>query len=524
MDLSLLKGMRHTPDAGFSSGNRKGCLRGTRKAVLLELEQWLMDEKEKRVFWLSGPVGIGKSSIAQAFAETSFFDGKLGASFFCSRNSADKSDLQLIFPTLAFQLAHQYPRFREQLLQVLGKNPDVGQASLCSQLEKLIAHPLKATQISTLIIIDALDECKDGEPTSTLLSALSCYVHEIPEVKFFITCRSGPPIQEELRLESLHPLMNVLNLHNADRSLEDEDIRLYLRTNLTDIPKRITHDDFPEEWPTPYDIDILCKKAAGLFIYASKVINFVASRIHNPTKRLDRIILHPRDAVHERELDFLYTQILELAFHDVDSSQPELYLHFKHIVGAALLVFRPLSRKALSDLLGNCKTPSHIFTTLHPLHPLLDVPDSEDDPIRVFHESFPDFLVNPMRCEDERFFVDPSVHHRDILFSCLELMKERLKRNICDLDDYAVLSEVEELSARRETYIGSSLEYACRFWTRHLARVSGTGPHVERVHGAIDEFFSTCLFFWIEVLSVVGCLGTAVYATNDIRQWYISVS
>ena len=69
-----------------------------------------------------------------------------------------------------------------------------------------------------------------------------------------------------------------------------------------------------------------------------------------------------------------------------------------------------------------------------PSYSLLLVPDSEDDPICAFHKSFPDFLTHSGRCEDKRFFVDPPVCHTDILFSCLGLMKERLKKNICNLD------------------------------------------------------------------------------------------
>ena len=102
----------------------------------------------------------------------------------------------MIFPTLAFQLAYQYPLFREELVQVLKAVPDIGQESLCSQVEKLIVGPLKAATIPTLIIINALDECKDEELVSTILSVLSCYMDKIPDVKFFIT--SHP----ELRIHS----------------------------------------------------------------------------------------------------------------------------------------------------------------------------------------------------------------------------------------------------------------------------------------------------------------------------------
>ena len=526
MDLSLLNGMHRTADAGYRSGKRQGCLKGTRKDVLLQIERWLMDEQDQRVFWLNGLAGTGKSTIAQTFAEVSFADGKLGASFFCSRDFEDRSNLQSIFPTLAFQLAYRYPQFREQLLQVLRANPDIGRETLCSQLEKVIIGPFKATRIPTLIVIDALDECKDEEPASAILSVLSRYVDEIPQVKFFITGRPEPRIRSGFRLESLRSITEVLKLHDVERSSVDDDIKLFFRTRLTEIAKTRSECDLAEDWPSSYDIDILCKKAAGLFIYASTVVKFVASQYHLPTERLTLIISLPQSTAHEGKsgIDLLYIQVLEHAFHDTDSDEQELYSRFKLVVGAVLLVFHPLSRKSLSDLLSSCGTPSRISNTLRSLHSLLLVPNSEVEPVRIFHKSFPDFLTDPGRCKDERFFVDPSIHHVDILFSCLDLMKKKLRKNICDLDDYAILSEVEDLPTRREACTGNALEYACRFWTKHLAKVLGNGPHVKRVREAVDEFFTTRLLFWIEVLSITGYLGEGVYAINEIQHWYTSVS
>ena len=524
MERSLLNSMDHTSDAGYLCGNRVGCLKGTRKEVLLQIDQWLRNDGDQRIFWLNGLAGTGKSTIAQTFAEISFADGKLGASFFCSRDFEDRSNLQAIFPTLAFQLAYRYPRFREQLLKVLKVNPDVGRESLSSQVEKIIIRPLAETKIPTLIIIDALDECVDKEPASALLSVLSRYVHEIPEAKFFITGRPEPPIREGFRLRSLHPITDVLKLHDVRRSSVDEDIKLYLRICLTDIRETRNNCEFPEEWPSLYDINLLCKEAGGLFIYASTVVKFVASKYHLPTERLDLIILQSKDVAHEDGIDNLYTQILELAFQDAKSGEQEVYSRFRNVVGAVLLASHPLSRKALSKLLGNCGTPSHISNTLQFLHSVLNVPDSEDEPIRVFHKSFPDFLTDRARCKDDRFFVDPATHHKNILSSCLDLMENTLKKNICELDDYVVLSEVTDLSARRDKYIGSSLEYACRFWTKHLLNTPGKGPGAKKIQETIEKFFTKCFLCWIEVLSIVGHLGAAVNAIDDIRQWYISVS
>jgi len=515
--------MYRVPDAGYQCGNRRGCLGGTRKDVLGEIERWLINKQDQRVFWLNGLAGTGKSTIAQTFAETTFADGKLGASFFCSRDFADRSNLQMVFPTLAFQLAYQYPQFRKELLQVLKARPDVGRESLCSQMEKLIVGPLKAAHISTLIIIDALDECKDEEPASAILSILSRYADEIPDVKFFITGRPEPRIRSGFRLKSLQPITEVFRLHNVERSLVDSDIKLFFRTQLTEISKARSDCNFTEAWPSSSDIDVLCKKAAGFFIYASTVVKLVAFGHRTPTEQLERII-SSQNTTHEGRsgIDLLYTQVLEQAVADVDTDDDdeEIHRHFKTVVGTVLLVFNPLSVRALSDLLGM----SNIPTTLRSLHSLLLIPDGLEDPVHIFHKSFPDFLTDHKRCKDKQLFVDPAVHHAEILLSCLKLMRERLKRNICNLDDYAVLIEVKDLSTHKKDHIGDALEYACHFWTKHLIEIPSSSPFVQEVQKAIDQFFTTHLLHWIEVLVLTRNPDAGVYAMNDIEKWYTLVS
>ena len=522
-DLVLLKGMYHTADAGYSCGDRQGCMKGTRKDVLLQLESWSKDEQDKQVFWLNGLAGTGKSTIAQTFAEMSFADGRLGASFFCSRDFEDRSNLRSILPTLAFQLAHRYLDFRQELLLVLAANPDVGRESLCSQMEKLIVGPFQAAQAPTLIIIDALDECKDQEPASAFLSILSHHVDKIPLIKFFITGRPEPRIRSGFRLKSLQPHTEVFRLHEVESNLVNSDIKLFLKTQLTNIIENRSNCDFAGDWPSSQDIEILCKKADGFFIYASTVIKFVSSKSHPPDERLDLIISTPQDTSYEGKfgVDHLYTQVLDQAFCDEDQ---ESYPHFRSVVGTVLLVSNPLSINTLSHLLENCGTPSRIYNTLRTLHSLLLVPSSMVDPVRVFHKSFPDFLMDPERCKAERFYINPSVHHQEIVLSCLNLMKEKLKKNICNLDDYTSLDKVNNLPTYRKAHIGDALEYACQFWTRHLVEIPNSGHDVEVVHKAINGFFPTCLLHWIEILSIMKILDVGVYALKSIQQWYISVS
>ena len=393
--LTLLDRMRHTIDAGYLCGGRKGCTKGTRIDVLLQLENWLNDEQDKRVFWLNGLAGTGKSTIAQTFAEITFADGMLGASFFCSRYYEDRSNLQTIFPTLAFQLARRYPDFREKLLPVLKASPDVGRESLCSQMEKLIVQPFQETQIVTLVIIDALDECRDEEPASALLSVLARYLHKIPLVKFFITGRPEPRIRSGFRLESLQPHTDILRLHEVEQASIDSDIRVFFQTQLASIAKNRSDFDLSEVWPSSADLDTLCAKAAGLFIYASTVVKFVASENHQPTERLADIVALLQSTAQEGEsgLDQLYTEVLQIGFPNKQTSDGKVYSRFRSVVGAVVLVFNPLSVTTLSTILHI----SNISTALRSLHSLLIVPMDQLDqtPISVLHKSFPDFLTDP---------------------------------------------------------------------------------------------------------------------------------
>ena len=298
--------------------------------------------------------GTGKSTITQSFAETTSENGKLGASFFCSRDFEDRSNLQKIIPTLAFQLACQYPDFRQKLLEVLKERPHAGHESLCSQMEKLLVRPIKATQITTLVIIDALDECKDKEPASAVLSVLSRYVDQVPTVKFFITGRPEPRIRSGFRLESLAPVTEVLKLHEVKAEAVDRDIELFFKTELTNLVKNRSDFDITEDWPSPSDIRILCKKAAGFFIYASTVVKFVASEADPPPERLSLITSLPQSTTEEGKsgVDQLYIQILQQELSGVHPDDSQRHLRFQTVVGAVLLLHDPLSIKDLSDLLG----------------------------------------------------------------------------------------------------------------------------------------------------------------------------
>ena len=275
----MLNQCRRARGAAYRHGNRRGCLKGTREYVLSEIESWVKDFNKSPVLWLNGLAGTGKSAIAQTVSERVFADGLLGASFFCSRDFEDRSDLQLIFPTLAFQLAHKYHKFRSILVPLLQSDPDVAHESLYSQMEKLVVEPLRSAGVSTVIVIDALDECVDEEPLSAFLTTLGRFAEEIPKVKFLVTGRPEPRLTSGFRSELLRPLTDVFILHAVQPGQIYNDIRLFLKHELSELAQWHAIGG----WPIDEHVDLLCRRVAGLFVYAVAAIKFLVANFTSPT-------------------------------------------------------------------------------------------------------------------------------------------------------------------------------------------------------------------------------------------------
>ena len=167
-----------------------------------------------------------------------FAGGQLGASFFCSRDFEDRRNLQFIFPTLAIQLARKYTEFRSILTPLIQSDPEIAYESLYNQMKKLIVQPLNESGISTVIIIDALDECEDEESASAILSVLGQFVSKIPEVKFFLTGRPESCISEGFRLPLLVKMMDVFVLHKVEPDQVDNDIQLFFKISFLELAGR----------------------------------------------------------------------------------------------------------------------------------------------------------------------------------------------------------------------------------------------------------------------------------------------
>ena len=130
-------------------------------------------------------------------------------------------------------------------------------------MEKFLVEPLRSADISTVIVIDALDECKDDDPESAILLVLGQFVSDIPGVKFFVTSRPEVHIMAGFRGLLLEGLTDVFILHGVEPHTINNDIRRFFKHELSKLAQRRSGI---EGWPTGEQLDSLCQRAAGFFV------------------------------------------------------------------------------------------------------------------------------------------------------------------------------------------------------------------------------------------------------------------
>ena len=380
-------------------------------------------------------------------------------------------------------------------------------------MNKLIVQPLVKSAISTVIVIDALDECRDRDPSSAILSVLRRFVTKIPKVKFFVTGRPEPGIREGFRLLLLDEAADTFVLHEVKPNRVNSDVRLFYEHKLLELKGR---QRLPGDWPTEEQLHLLCERSAGLFVHAMATIKFIDQRTKNPKKQLDRILeslesrLEGKTELRENiTLDSLYTSILQEAFGTIDTEEgPDV----QTVLGVVVLATNPLSPSTIATLLGF--DTEDVTPLLSSVCSLLILREDVNHPVQPFHKSFPDFIIDPARCTNPKFHVSPSDQHAKLLVSCLKFMNQRLERNMCKLQGGVTNSEVDNLKERTDKHIDKALVYACRSWHKHLTNKMSSQA-LEILHHFLEKKF----IFWLEVLSVIGAAREAVDALEAATRW-----
>ncbi|KAI9056723.1 hypothetical protein FKP32DRAFT_1431815 [Trametes sanguinea] len=540
--LVVVPGLHPTLSALYndSASGRSECEPGTRMEALATIFAWILGPKrrdlastvkpvldvrhDRPIMWLYALAGAGKSTLAMTTAHWCYKLRILAATFFCGHDG-NRSNILAIMPTIACQLARLCRIFREALRKAVAENPNVHQMSVASQVEKLIVEPL-CTAIEggsrafdgSVIIVDALDECKDSQAVSVVVKSLAIYHRRLTPLKIFVTSRPEAHINAGFVIPELDANTQRFPLTQIPRELTLCDISRFLRVRLESIGRSY---NLGIDWPSEDQLTRLVVLSELLFIFASTAALYVEDkRSRNPKAQLDRLLegktaaaLGSSKSSPLKILDALYNEVLELVLNDLDeepASQLQLMLG---TIALAEERLRPETLEALLDF------PSGTAMRLLPLLSSILVLPSHDDgssPIHLIHLSFADFIIEPSRRTKREFLIAPADQHTMLATHCLRILGT-LRHNICEIDpkdQHLLNNEIPNLQERIAQHLPSERQYAVQYWVQHLLHAEVD----QDLLGALQSFCDNHLLDWLEALSLMGCVHVAVAALQSAQQ------
>jgi hypothetical protein len=218
-------------------------------------------------------------------------------------------------------------------------------------------------------------------------------------------------------------------------------------------------------------------------------------------------------------LDLLYIRALDT---DALNTGSEVLVRqacgrLQEILGAIAVVKTTATVNVLADVLGLPQDQvardvqvlvDVLLLAVEPAWPPLVV-----NTLRIRHPSIRTFFLDPERRRHDR----PWRAHRDQAERCLRVLNQRLRKNICDIQNLSLAnSAVMNLEDQLERCISSALHYASQYALMHLV-LSGVS------HEALGlELFTFCnehLLHWIELLSLQGRLGFGRQQLRSAVEW-----
>jgi len=502
---------------------RSICTRGTRKRLLKDIVAWAEETSSGTLYWLFGPAGTGKSTIASTIARrfelaTAEDPIVLGGNFMCSRLFKETRSATRIIRTIVYQLALKCKPFADALTQS-GKFDTINQSPR-DQLEGLLIEPWQASEPTRLansstpppqylIVIDALDEV-DGTGGSEFLRDLLSVIEEnrLKGLKFFATSRPDHALVSHV---DNFGDKQLYRLEEVPVEEAQSDIQLFLSASLPNV-----------------SIDIIEKVvtlADGLFIYAATILKYLDGC--EPEEKVELLVellsklasANARTSAAETYLlDQLYCQVLRDVFSKFQSAIRPRRLELLH-------TFLCTVERTSTSTAANLFTPTNASSyekgaddVLRRLHAVLY---SKNDQVLWYHKSFPDFLFD--RDRSKEFWCDQVEHHQRLAHSCFRVMKEGLRFNICDIESSFVFDrDNPTLSDAIKENISSTLSYSCRNWDRHLS--STLSSTFDSLHETLLEFVKLRAIFWIEAMNLLESCGLCDQMLRMASKWVTRVS
>jgi NACHT domain len=434
------------------------CLEGTRLNTLNDIRGWANEEGSSRwIYCLLDVAGSGKSTVAKHMVEEWEREERLVARFFFSRDTEETMGTDLFCSTVGDALARN-KKFAIKMDEFKERR-DYKLLSFKQQFEGLVSGPLEAMDQYAILTIDALDECDNKYGGRTmLLETLCCYLSSTtPRLRIFVTGRPERDIKEWAETHVAYTNFNRLEG-------DSEDVKLYITKRLpklaTSIQGRIS--------------DVI-RKAEGLFIWARLACDLLEQAL-NPESLLKTL-----EEEMSLDLDYLYMIALEQSMPKDKTSREAIILVLQMIMAAR----SPLSIADMEQLVPTPKVIEPVVTCLSSLLVYQD----RNDPIRLLHITFREFITNRLRART--YFVQLQFGHYTLASGCLNILSNYLKQhgfNPKQLEGHSDNSH-SVYQARVWDYSSDSWAYHCSGSCRKLA-----------LNGQLLDFMQFNFGFWMNIL------------------------
>ncbi|CAE6443875.1 unnamed protein product, partial [Rhizoctonia solani] len=486
--------------------NRGGCVPGTRKEVLDHIFDWVRNSEAGSTYWLNGMAGTGKTTISYSTCMALDAEQKLVASFFCSRQLPECRNTNLILPSIAYQIARFSRPFQSALSRILEQDPDVHTSLPHIQFEELIAKPLAEVDATLpanlIVVIDALDECQNRQGTRCILEVLLAKSSTLP-IKIFVSSRPEPEIRQFLSSSTGEQRGTRLVLHELDREVVQNDIERYLKSSLASIQ------------PSELQIGCLVERSGVLFIYAATIVRYIGpdNPRRNPSARFEALLNAPAvsGSNYNKEIDNLYTLVLQAAFDDPDLEDEERG-DIKLVLNTVLCAQEPLTVNSLAKLL-KMDDPNRVYSALQPLWSVLFICESSSM-VTPFHASFPEYMFDAARSKN--YTCDATACHHTLTHLCFDCIDRAPRFNICGLESSFLLDDnIADLETRIQKAIPMELFYACQHWVAHLNYAGNSSDLL----GRVQDFLTTRLLIWMEVMNLKKQIHAGVKMIQTAENW-----
>ncbi|KIO10995.1 hypothetical protein M404DRAFT_20516 [Pisolithus tinctorius Marx 270] len=507
-DLNM-EGMAYTGTAGLNT--MKKCLENTRKEILQDIINWVKDTHPdaRRILWLHGQAGRGKSAIAHTIASWFKDVGGLGSCFCFARDRQAERREEKMLTTISRDLANHYPAFRRALGRVLTEDPTLRTTpDVLQQWQKLILKPLSeaagAIAGNVVVVIDALDESGGVSSRENILLLLtSTEAANLPSnFRILLTSRPSPDIERAL---SGGTHVRRMCLDDVPAELAQRDITQFVSNKLDSLKVTIG----------PTEIQQIVHKSNGLFEWARLACEFVdPNRAFGETveERFKSLTAIPSEEG-KTLLDGMYATILG----SVVPKSGIPFQRFCSVMQQLLTMLEPLPLAALNhmrSLFPNEKDHYDVVRILQFMAPVLGGIADGSSPVRPLHASFYDFLTDHSR--SGVYFIDTS-DSSNLAYASLQVLAKELRFNICRLENsYLSNSQIPDLPERIKSSIPQHLSYSCKFWAEHLEMARFDSCLATSVQGIVE---SEKILFWIEALSLLGALGSAESSLAITARW-----